>query len=99
MTAPGRDDIPEDLRRRYEHSKNWLERNREQHPLLRMTPEAHDNFIRIELIERISALTRENRELREAAGWLVRNCTADLYSPWDTALKMARAALAKKEAV
>ena len=35
----------------------------------------------------------QNAKLIEAAEWLVRNCTAELYSPWDTALKMARAAL------
>lgn len=35
----------------------------------------------------------ERNALREAAQFLVKNCTAETYSPWDTALKMARAAL------
>ena len=58
--------IPEDLKRRYEHSKTWLERNRENHPLLRVSPEAHDNFIRIDLIDRIARLEAQNKALLEA---------------------------------
>jgi hypothetical protein len=33
--------------------------------------------------------------MREALEFMVKNCTAESYSPWSTALLMARAALAK----
>lgn len=91
MSSAGRDEIRE-------WRKKW------SHKPTPIPPDAGGLWYSEECVDQMladysAALTRENRELREAAEWLVRNCTAELYSPWDTALKMARAALAKKEAV
>jgi hypothetical protein len=56
------------------------------------------DHVRKHLTRSDAHLLRSHEALRQAAKFLVKNCTAEAYSPWAEALKLARAALTEAAA-